>query len=351
MTKDAESSLTYPVPGGSGNQIRLAHGGGGRMMHNLVHQLIAPHFGGEAINEGHDSATVDFGAVRCAFTTDSFVVKPLFFPGGDIGTLAVNGTVNDLAMVGAAPVCLSVGFILEEGFPLETLDRIAARMRLAADLAGVSLVTGDTKVVEQGKGDGLFINTSGIGLIPDNLVIGPQRVEPGDIILLNGDIARHGIAVMIAREDLGFETSIESDTAPLTRPVQRLIEAGIDIHCMRDLTRGGLASATVEIAETSGAGIILDEASIPLQPSVSAACELLGFDPIHVANEGRFIAFVAAQDAEAALDLLRKEPSCSESAIIGRVTDECSARVAMTSLIGGSRAIDMLSGEQLPRIC
>lgn len=355
MTKDSEIFLNCPAPARPENHVRLAHGGGGRLMHNLVKDIFARHFGGKAIIEGHDSATIDIGASRCAFTTDSYVVKPLFFPGGDIGTLAVNGTVNDLSMVGAVPVCLSVGFILEEGFPLETLDRIAARMRVAADLAGVSLVTGDTKVVERGKGDGLFINTSGIGLIAENLVIGPQCVEPGDVILLNGDIARHGIAVMIAREELGFETSIESDTAPLAGPVQRLIKAGIDIRCMRDLTRGGLASAAVEIAETSGAGILLNEASIPVHPGVSAACELLGFDPIHVANEGRFIAFVAQRDAQAALDLLRQEPSCREAAMIGHVTDrvtgEGSARVAMTSLIGGSRMVDMLSGEQLPRIC
>jgi len=351
MTKETDLSITLPTPTSASGHIRLAHGGGGRLMHNLVQDIFAPHFGGKAIIEGHDSATVDIGTSRCAFTTDSYVVKPLFFPGGDIGTLAVNGTVNDLSMVGALPICLSVGFILEEGFPLETLDRIAACMASAAALAGVSLVTGDTKVVERGKGDGLFINTSGIGLVSENLEIGPKCVEPGDIILVNGDIARHGIAVMIAREALGFESNIESDTAPLVGPVQRLIKAGIDIHCMRDLTRGGLASATVEIAEASGVDILLDEASIPVRANVGAACELLGFDPIHVANEGRFIAFVAQQDAHAALELLRQEPSCGEAAIIGRVTDEGSGRVAMTSLVGGSRMVDMLSGEQLPRIC
>lgn len=334
-----------------GKLVRLAHGGGGRLMHNLVQELFASRFGGKAIIEGHDSATVDFGAFRCAFTTDSYVVKPLFFPGGDIGTLAVNGTVNDLSMVGAVPAYLSVGFILEEGFPLETLDQIARRMQTAADLADVSLVTGDTKVVEQGKGDGLYINTSGIGLLPDDLTIGPGQVAPGDIILLNGDIARHGIAVMIARDDLGFESSIESDTASLAEPVQRLIKAGIEIHCMRDLTRGGLASATVEIAETSGANIVIDEASIPVHADVAAACELLGFDPIHVANEGRFVAFVTEADAEQALDILRRTPACEEAAIIGRVNQDGVARVSMTSLIGGSRIVDMLSGEQLPRIC
>jgi len=351
MTKDIDVSLSCPAPIDPKDLIRLAHGGGGRLMHNLIDQIIAPHFGGNAILEGHDSATVDLGASRCAFTTDSYVVKPLFFPGGDIGSLAVNGTVNDLAMVGAEPICLSVGFILEEGFSLETLNQIAASMRDAADFAGVSLVTGDTKVVEQGKGDGLFINTSGLGLIPGDLKVGPRYIQPGDAILLNGDIARHGMAVMIAREDLGFETMIESDTAPLAGPVQCLIKAGIDIHCMRDLTRGGLASATVELAETSGEGIILDEASIPVHPNVATACELLGFDPIHVANEGRFIAFVAQKDAEAALKVLREEPSCSGTQIIGQVADDCSARVTMTSLVGGSRVVDMLSGEQLPRIC
>lgn len=351
MTKNTSIPPSCPVPINPEDQVRLAHGGGGRLMHNLVAQIIAPKFGGDAIIEGHDSAAVDFGAFRCAFTTDSYIVKPLFFPGGDIGTLAINGTVNDLAMIGAEPTSLSVGFILEEGFPLETLDRIATRMRRAADLARVKLVTGDTKVVEKGKGDGLFINTSGIGLIPEGLEIGPRHIRPGDVILLNGDIARHGMAVMIAREQLGFESSIESDTAPLTGPVHRLIRAGIDIHCMRDLTRGGLASATVEIAETSGAGIALDEASIPVHHNVAAACELLGFDPIHVANEGRFIAFVAEEDAEAALAILLEDPTSREAAIIGHVTSAQSSRVTMTSLIGGSRMVDMLSGEQLPRIC
>lgn len=320
-------------------------------MHNLVQEIMAPHFGGDAIIEGHDSATVTIGSERLAFSTDTYVVKPLFFPGGDIGTLAVNGTVNDLSMVGAVPVCLSVGFVLEEGFSLETLDHIAKCMRIAADIAGVTLVTGDTKVVERGKGDGLFINTSGIGKMPNALVINPQRVEPGDVILVNGDIARHGMAVMIAREELGFETSIESDTASLVGPVQDLIQAGIEIHCMRDLTRGGLASAVVEIAETAGVGIKLDEAAIPIQANVRSACELLGLDPIHVANEGRFIAFVAQHDAQAALDILRHHPSGQEAAIIGQVSGRETDRVVMTSLVGGSRVVDMLSGEQLPRIC
>ena len=351
MTKDTETLLNRSIPARPKGQIRLAHGGGGRLMHNLVQDIFAPRFGGKSIVEGHDSATVSIGTSRCAFTTDSYVVKPLFFPGGDIGTLAVNGTVNDLSMVGAVTICLSVGFILEEGFPIETLDRIAEHMASAAALAGVSLVTGDTKVVERGKGDGIFINTSGIGHIPENLAIGPKHVEPGDVILVNGDIARHGIAIMIAREALGFESKIVSDTAPLAGPVQRLIKAGIDIHCMRDLTRGGLASATVEIAEASGVSILLDEASIPVHADVGAACDLLGFDPIHVANEGRFIAFVAQRDAKAALDLLRQEPLCGEAAIIGHVTNEGNVRVNMTSLVGGSRSVDMLSGEQLPRIC
>lgn len=351
MSEDEIVSLTCPMPHRRDDTVRPAHGGGGRLMHQLIQTIIAPHFGGDAISSGQDSAVFELGEGRCAFTTDSYVVKPLFFPGGDIGSLAVNGTVNDLSMVGAKPVSLSVGFIIEEGFSLEMLTRIVQRMRAAADSAGVALVTGDTKVVERGKGDGLFINTSGVGCVPDALVIGPDQVRPGDAIILNGDIARHGIAVMIARDGLDFDADIESDTAALNIPVQRLLDAGIDVHCMRDLTRGGLASASVEIAESSGLSLVLDEASIPVRPAVRSACDLLGFDPIHVANEGRFISFVPEAQAEKAVAALNGVPGCEDAVIIGHVTGEAAGHVTMISRIGGTRLVDMLSGEQLPRIC
>jgi hydrogenase expression/formation protein HypE len=286
-----------------------------------------------------------------AFTTDSYVVHPLIFPGGDIGKLAVNGTVNDLAMCGARPLWLSVGFIVEEGLAMETLRLIVRSMQEAAERAGVQLVTGDTKVVDKGKGDGLFINTAGIGLIKAGVSIGPAQVRPGDAILLSGDLGRHGIAIMAVREGLSFESEIESDTAPLSGLVQELLEARVAVHCLRDLTRGGLASALVEIAETAGVSIAIEERAIPVREDVRGACEMLGLDPLYVANEGRCIAFVKEQDASSALASLRKHPLGKEASIIGRVTGSSERLVTMTSTIGSSRLIDMLSGEQLPRIC
>jgi hydrogenase expression/formation protein HypE len=279
------------------------------------------------------------------------VVRPLIFPGGDIGTLAVNGTVNDIAMCGAQPLYLSVGLILEEGLPLAMLRRIIASMRDAAATARVRLVTGDTKVVDHGKADGMFINTAGLGQILAPEPIGPASVHPGDAVILSGDIGRHGMAVMAAREGFGFETVIESDCDAVTAPVLALIKAGIEVHCLRDLTRGGLASALVEIAETANLAIAIEETAVPVRPDVTAACELLGLDPFHVANEGRFIAFVLPESSEHAIEILRGHSVSSGAALIGEVKDGPPGRVSCRGPLGVARAIDMLSGEQMPRIC
>jgi hydrogenase expression/formation protein HypE len=319
-------------------------------MARLLDTIIRPAFDDPELNRRHDGAVLELkGPV--AFTTDSYVVKPLFFPDGDIGSLAINGTVNDLAMCGARPVCISVGLILEEGLPLASLRRVVATMRDAAMAAGVRIVTGDTKVVDHGKADGMFVNTTGIGQIVASARVGPESIRPGDALILNGDIGRHGVAVMAAREALGFETEIDSDCAPLIEPVLALLEAGIAVRCLRDLTRGGLASAVVEIAETVELSIELNEPAIPVRADVAAACELLGFDPLHVANEGRFIAFVAAEDANSAVEILRSHAQCAEAAVVGVVGKGSPGRVSCRGALGVNRVIDMLSGEQLPRIC
>jgi hydrogenase expression/formation protein HypE len=294
---------------------------------------------------------VNIGGLRMAFSTDSYVVHPLFFPGGDIGTLAVNGTVNDLAMCGARPLYLSAGFILEEGLPMETLWRILQSMKGAAESAGIQFVTGDTKVVDRGKGDGVFINTAGIGLIDSASEIAPARVRDGDIIILSGDIGRHGIAIMAVREGLEFESTIESDCADVSGLVLSLLDAGIDVHCLRDLTRGGLASALTEISESARLHTVIEESAIPVQDDVRGACEILGFDPLYVANEGRFVAFVAPQDADCALAVMRAHPLGEKASILGKVSKDESGLVTMKTRIGASRIVDMLSGEQLPRIC
>jgi hydrogenase expression/formation protein HypE len=340
-----------PIPLGQYPQVTLAHGGGGRLMSQLIERMFAPVFANPLLDARHDGATFSVNGARLAFTTDSYVVRPLFFPGGDIGALAVNGTVNDLAMCGARPLYLSAGFILEEGLPMETLWRVAQSMRRAADEASVQLITGDTKVVDKGKGDGIFINTAGVGVVEHGLSISPASVRPGDAVLLSGDLGRHGIAIMAEREGLAFESAIESDCAPLADLVIKLIDAGIEIHCLRDLTRGGLASALVEIAEAANLQIRIDESSIPVREDVRGACEILGFDPLYLANEGRFVAFVAAPDAGRALDILRSHPPGDGSCLIGKVTNESSPAVVMRSRIGAMRIVDMFSGEQLPRIC
>lgn len=319
-------------------------------MDTLLETVFRPAFDNAWLTRRHDGATLEIDG-RCAFTTDSYVVQPLFFPGGDIGTLAVNGTVNDLAMCGARPRYLSAGFILEEGLNLEVLRRVVESMRNACAEAGVAIVTGDVKVIDRGKADGMFINTSGVGEIVGDVDIGPHAVQPGDLVIVSGDLGRHGIAVLNVRENLGFEPPIESDCAPLAAPVLALVEAGLDVHCLRDLTRGGLASALVEIAETAGLAIALDDAAIPVEDDVAAACELLGLEPIYVATEGRFAAFVGRDDAERAIEVLRNFAVSAGACIIGEVRDAPSGQVSGRGLIGGTRIIDMLSGEQLPRIC
>jgi len=329
----------------------MAHGGGGLVMHRLIEEVFMKTFDNPLLGQRHDAAALTVDNTRLAFTTDSYVVQPLVFPGGDIGSLAVHGTVNDLAMAGARPLYLSAGFILEEGLPIELLRKITASMRQAADACNVALVTGDTKVVNHRNGDGLFINTAGIGVREHDRVIGPGAVRPGDAILINGDLGRHGIAIMAVREGLEFETTIESDSAPVADAVLDLLEQGIAVHCLRDLTRGGLASTLNEIAEASGCGALLRETDIPVRDDVAGACEVLGFDPLYVANEGRFTAYVAEHDTERALAILQKHATDTRPALIGRVTDTTSGRVLLESRIGAQRILNMLSGEQLPRIC
>ena len=351
MPEVKEFQLQCPAPVNDSDRVQLAHGGGGRRMHELLEGLLLPSFGNQALLERHDGATLQIGAARLAFTTDSYVVRPLFFPGGDIGTLAINGTVNDLAMCGARPLYLSSALILEEGLPMETLRRVVDSMQRCATAAGVQLVTGDTKVVDKGKGDGIFINTAGIGVVEHNVAISPGNVRPGDAILLSGDIGRHGITVMATREGLSFESEVESDCAPLWDPVKELLDAKVEIHCLRDLTRGGLSSGLIEIAEASGTRGAIVEAAIPVLEQVSGACEILGLDPLYLANEGRFVAYVAARDCDRALDILRSFPVSERAACIGRVTDAPAGLVTMKTSLGTERVIDMLSGEQLPRIC
>ena len=341
-----------PVPIQRYPNVVLAHGGGGRLTRQLIESIFLPAFDNSILGEGHDGAAFDLSAGKFAFTTDSYVIQPLFFPGGNIGELAVYGTVNDLAMCGARPLYLSAGFIIEEGLPMETLQRVAQSMKSAAETAGVQIVTGDTKVVNRGKGDGIFINTSGIGRVAAGQTIAPASVRAEDAIILSGDIGRHGIAVMAVREGLEFESVIESDCAPLNGIVLSLIEAGMEIHCLRDLTRGGLAGALVEIAEAAEIQCEISESAIPVREDVRGACEILGFDPLYVANEGRFAAFVPAREADRALEILRRHPSGRDAQIIGSVVkDACPGLVAMRSRIGALRMVDMISGEQLPRIC
>ena len=349
MANDA-FALACPVPLAGDETIQVAHGGGGRATERLLDTIFRPAFDGPELARRHDGARLDLSG-PIAFTTDSYVVKPLVFPGGDIGTLAINGTVNDLAMCGARPAYLSAGFILEEGLDTTLLGRIVASMRDAARAAGVRIVTGDLKVVDRGKADGVFINTAGVGTIVARHPVEPQSVRPGDAVILSGDIGRHGIAVMAAREGLGFESAITSDCAPLVAPVLALFEADIAVHCLRDLTRGGLAGGLVEVAETAGLAIAVEEQAIAVRDDVGAACEILGLDPFQVANEGRFLAFVAAADAERAVGILRRHQVSAGSVVIGTVGAAPAGRVSCRGPIGGTRIIDRLSGEQLPRIC
>lgn len=320
-------------------------------MHDLIQKMFAATFGDCVLQSSSDAAILNIPTEKLAFTTDSFVVKPLFFPGGDIGSLAVYGTVNDLSMVGARPLYLSVGLILEEGLPMETLWKVVKSIHQAAQKSGVSIVTGDTKVVDKGKGDGIFINTTGIGTLERGKVLLPANIQKGDQIIINGDIGRHGIAIMAVREGLEFESAIESDAAPLAELVGKLLSENIEIHCLRDLTRGGLASALNEIALAANIAIAIDENKISVREDVQGACEILGFDPLYVANEGRFVAFVAAKDAQRALKIVSAHPQGAGAVCVGEVVDGAVPMVTMKSKIGAMRIIDMLSGEQLPRIC
>ncbi len=351
MAEVKSFQLQCPVPLNDGEYVQLAHGGGGRRMHELLEGLVLPNFKNDLLLERHDGATLNVAGARLAFTTDSYVVKPLFFPGGDIGTLAVNGTVNDLAMCGARPLYLSSAFILEEGFPMESLRRVVESMRLAAAEAKVQLVTGDTKVVDKGKGDGIFVNTAGIGVVEHTLTIASSSVRPGDVILLSGDLGRHGIAIMAMREGLAFESAIESDCAAVWEPVAALLQAGVEIHCLRDLTRGGLSSGLIEIAETAKVRITIDEMLIPVREDVAGTCEILGLDPLCLANEGRFVAFVPEHETARALDILDRREESSGAVRIGQVLEKPARLVTMRSRLGTERILDMLSGEQLPRIC
>jgi len=340
-----------PIPISQYPHVLMAHGGGGRLMHQLLENVFGKAFSNPILDTLHDSAQFTVPAGRLAMTTDSYVVRPIFFPGGDIGSMAIHGTVNDLAMSGARPLYISSAFIIEEGLPMETLWRVVCSMRDAAAKCGVQIVTGDTKVVDKGKGDGLYLNTTGIGIIQHNQVILPRNVLPGDTILVSGDLGRHGMAIMAVREGLQFETTIESDSAPVAGVVLDLLKEKIEIHCLRDLTRGGLASALNEIAEAAGVKLAVEEQLIPVREEVHAACEMLGLDPLHVANEGRFVAFVPEQSAKRALEIMRRHEVSANATVIGRVVEKCAPLVTLKSSIGASRILDMPSGEQLPRIC
>lgn len=331
--------------------VQLAHGGGGRIMRELLEKVMLPAFHNPALDARHDSAVLELGGARLAFTTDTYVVKPRFFPGGNIGELAIYGTVNDLAMGGAKPAFLSVGMVLEEGYPIEELRQVVEAMRAAAVECGVTIVTGDTKVVDKGKGDGVFINTAGIGLVPAGVDIGPHRVQPGDAVLVSGDVGRHGIAVMSVREGLTFETPIESDCAPVHRLASALLEGGVDVHCMRDPTRGGLASVLNEIATDAQVGVEAVESAIPVAEGVAGACEMLGLDPLYVACEGRMVVFVPGEQAVQALELMRSVKGGEGSVRIGTVTEGDKGTVFLRTSLGTKRILDLLSGEQLPRIC
>ncbi|HMU64160.1 MAG TPA: hydrogenase expression/formation protein HypE [Nitrosomonas sp.] len=346
MSQTSFEDMACPLTITTHPRVLMAHGGGGRLMNQLIDAMFRAIF---TEVQSHDGAVVASPQDKLVMTTDSFVVRPLFFPGGDIGMMAVNGTINDLAMCGARPLYLSVAFILEEGLEMTVLWRVIQSMHQAADAAGVKIVTGDTKVVERGHGDGIYINTTGIGALQREQVINPSQVQLSDAVLISGDIGRHGMAVLMQRENLSFSSPIASDCAPLTRPVMALLEAGIAVHCLRDPTRGGLAAVLNEVAAVSGFQIDCSETAIPVDSTVQNLCELLGFDPLQVANEGRFVCFVAAKDAPPALEILQRfDPRAAQ---IGTVVNGRSGLVSLQTAIGGSRILDMPSGELLPRIC
>lgn len=345
------SVISCPAPLPVKDRVVLGHGSGGRLSAELMRTVFLPLFSNPALDRQDDQAQVEAGGARLAFTTDSFVVKPLFFRGGDIGSLAVHGTVNDLAVGGARPLFLSAAFILEEGFPLDSLRRIAESLAAAARACGVEVVTGDTKVVERGSCDGLYINTSGIGLVRDGLDLSARNAQPSDVILLSGTLGDHGIAIMAEREGLEFECPIESDSAPLHTLIDAMIEASTAIRSMRDPTRGGLSSALNEIAASARVGMRLREESIPIREAVRGACEMLGLDPLYVANEGKLIAIVAPEAADRVLAAMRSHPLGANAVAIGKVTAEHRGTVVLETAYSTTRVVDMLSGDQLPRIC
>lgn len=334
------------------NVITLDHGSGGKVAHRLTAELLLPLFDNPILSDLHDGAVLTVnGGTRIAFSTDTFTVTPLFFPGGDIGELAVNGTVNDVAMCGARPLFISLALIIEEGFPMADLKRILESTRRAAQAAGVTVVTGDTKVVPKGAADGVFINTSGIGVIAEHVAIGSTGAQPGDKVLLSGTMADHGMTILTQREGLTFDGALQSDSAPLNHMVEKILAASGKVHVLRDPTRGGVGTTLNEIAESSRIGITLQEGRLPVQEAVAGVCELLGFDPLYVANEGKLLAFVAAEDADAVLEAMRADPYGREACLIGEVTADHPGRVVLETRIGGRRIVDMLTGEQLPRIC
>lgn len=345
------SQMTCPIPLADYPEVTMAHGGGGRLMNDLIDRVILKAFSNPILDARHDGAVLETEAGKLAFATDSHVITPLFFPGGDIGALAVYGTVNDLAMCGARPRWLSAGFIIEEGFSMETFWRVVVSMAEASRKTGISIVTGDTKVVDNGKGDGIYINTSGIGIIRPGIQIAPSRIRKGDAVVLSGDIGRHGIAVLAVREGIHLESGIRSDLAPLDSMVEDLLDADLDVHCMRDLTRGGLASGLNEIASMTRCSIRIEENLIPVHDEVQGACEILGFDPLYVANEGKFVVILPRENSERAVEILRNHESGHQAEIIGYVEKSTYADVLMNSSIGSERIVDMMSGEQLPRIC
>jgi hydrogenase expression/formation protein HypE len=345
------AELSCPVPLRAKGTVLLGHGSGGTLSAELIRDIFLPALNNPTLSRLDDQAIVNVNGQRLAFTTDSFVVKPLFFPGGDIGSLAVHGTVNDLAMGGAKPLFLSAAFIIEEGFPISELKRIVASMQQAASAANVSVVTGDTKVVERGKGDGVFINTTGIGVVAPGVELSANYARPGDKVLLSGSIGEHGIAILAQREGIEFETTIESDSASLHTLVQGMLQAGPEIRCMRDPTRGGVSSALNEIAAQSQVGIELEERAIPLREEVASACELLGLDPLYVANEGKLVAIVAPEDADVVLQAMRQHSLGTQAQIIGTVRATQPPLVTIRTSLGTTRIVDMLAGDQLPRIC
>lgn len=343
--------LSCPIPISEYPVITMAHGSGGILSHQLIEKMFQPAFDNDLLNAGHDGAVMDGRAGRLAFTTDSFVVQPIFFPGGNIGDLAVNGTVNDLACCGAVPEYLSVGMILEEGLPMEDLWKIVLSMKEAAEKAGVIIVTGDTKVVERGSGDKIFINTSGIGHVRVGVNIDPGNCQPGDVVIISGTMGDHGVAIMSARAGLEFETSIESDSAALNSLVDSILDTSRHISVLRDPTRGGVATTLNEICQSARVGMVLQEGLIPVSPGVRGACEVLGLDPLYIANEGKLLVILPEKEVDAVLEKMKQHPLGANSAVIGKLVADHPSMVRMTTSIGSSRIIDMLTGEQLPRIC